>query len=708
MGKIKQTNRTILFEEINPNKLDLLTLIGEVEDLNSLSDDKIEEINKELVVESFEDFLNKFNPCVYSYFDVNSKQVCYSLKKIDNIPDELINCIYINKENNFFKMLLSLIDARNVDKVKISNFIYEDILDLLSPKKIIEDLKQQRKEISYLFSKYENLDDKNPEKKEIGDRLNYKFSQASKNYNNVLSMLPLAMEDIEVKLSLTSLGNSKNEIEKIKPGLISIAENGNLEIIEVSSVSNQLQIESNQQNSNKLALIFQDDYRESVKNPNDYIAKLVSRSFVPLSSDIINVDIEKEKENYDNYLALYKSSQENFIKISKELIKKLLGVKLYFDQYNTKITQMKPKILICNINTELLLNPQNKNKLETYLNTVNNKNDFTNTIWFAILPNINFDISLETEQIKKKFMGSEKNDMQFKNKFSLISKLASILEKYKIQLFFNFEANDSTDFKSLSIKGIDEYKEKTKNLENKSFSEYIILSLPNFTIIPKNKSKVLVGKNKQNEEESYFYINGLYIDSSYIAAGIVSAYQCPAYLKTKFKNVNMLNPGVRINIEASENNFNIITTMPKEISGYTVDVKNKINEANFAFIFSSENSYFDNKNIDNITVYKSRSMNKTDGISYEPIYKTLTCTYIERVLRYETTDFKEDRLNEFFSSNPNSTKTTWLKNTTYVNSILRQEDDMTHNIDSTTNTCSLNLNFAGDVKHLNLLINSKE
>ena len=52
MEKISQTNRTILFEQINPDKLNLLTIIGETELQNSLSDDMIEEINKELLVES--------------------------------------------------------------------------------------------------------------------------------------------------------------------------------------------------------------------------------------------------------------------------------------------------------------------------------------------------------------------------------------------------------------------------------------------------------------------------------------------------------------------------------------------------------------------------------------------------------------------------------------------------------------------------------
>ena len=66
---ITQTNRTILFEEINPEKLDLLTLIDEVKDMDSLSDERIIEINKYLLVSDFDDFLKKFEPKVYSYYN---------------------------------------------------------------------------------------------------------------------------------------------------------------------------------------------------------------------------------------------------------------------------------------------------------------------------------------------------------------------------------------------------------------------------------------------------------------------------------------------------------------------------------------------------------------------------------------------------------------------------------------------------------------
>ena len=46
MEVITQTNRTMLFEEINPEKLNLLTMIGDAKDLESLDDDTIKEIHR--------------------------------------------------------------------------------------------------------------------------------------------------------------------------------------------------------------------------------------------------------------------------------------------------------------------------------------------------------------------------------------------------------------------------------------------------------------------------------------------------------------------------------------------------------------------------------------------------------------------------------------------------------------------------------------
>jgi|GEM_PF-3684278 hypothetical protein len=59
---LNQTNRTILFEEINPEKMDILTLINDARDMDSLDDENIIEINRHLLVGSFEEFLEKLDP----------------------------------------------------------------------------------------------------------------------------------------------------------------------------------------------------------------------------------------------------------------------------------------------------------------------------------------------------------------------------------------------------------------------------------------------------------------------------------------------------------------------------------------------------------------------------------------------------------------------------------------------------------------------
>ena len=94
-------------EEINPEKLNLLTLVGDVRGVNSVSDDKIKEINDALLVRSFDEFLEKFDPVVYSYFDANNQKVIYTLKKPETIEDELLSEIHLNRQNDYLKMLPS-------------------------------------------------------------------------------------------------------------------------------------------------------------------------------------------------------------------------------------------------------------------------------------------------------------------------------------------------------------------------------------------------------------------------------------------------------------------------------------------------------------------------------------------------------------------------------------------------------------------------
>ena len=618
-NEINQTNRTILFEEINGEKLDLLTLIDEIGSFESLEDEKIKEINNHLLVKSFDEFLEKFEPKIYSYYDANSKNIMYLLEKPEGIPQEFITEISIDKGNTFFKMLNTLIDSRKSQGNKNVDFKFENILELISPKKVMEDIKQIRKEIAYTFSKYEELDDNNPKKLELGDKLNQKFEEASYNYNNVLGMLPLAIEDIKTRLLIEN-DNSTLATDKIKLGMLQIGEKGELEVIEYKQEISSDLVLIEEKNSTELVEAFKYDYESVTEQSNAYMKDLIVRTFVPLAKGIVDVDLEQEIQNYNNYLEFYKIAQENFIKVAKPLVEKILGIKMFFEQYDAKIAMMQPALLITNIKADMLIRGENKEKLKAYLNTVNSKNDFENTVWLGIYPNVDLDVKKSSGKIRERFKGSQNNGVEKnKNNIETLSNLMTVLGSYKIQLFFNFEGNSETTFDDVATKGIEKYLEKTKILENQRYSEYLVPVIPNFTIIPKDKSGVILDAkmkyenevaklSKEKEDLLQFWIEGVYIDGAYVAAGIIASMQCPSYLKERFANTSPNYPGVRFDIEAEDNAYKVKTTMAKEISGFTNSLKDKINQFNYGFIFSSDSVQVNKEKIKNITVYKARTL----------------------------------------------------------------------------------------------------
>ena len=151
VNTITQTNRTLLFEELNPEKLNLLTLVGDVRGVNSLGDDKIKEINDTLLVHSFDEFLDKFAPVVYSYFDANNQKVIYTLKKPETIDENLLSETPLNRQNEYLQMLMNLVEAKSAAGSINVDFQFEKLTDMISPKRVMEDIRQNRKELQYTY-----------------------------------------------------------------------------------------------------------------------------------------------------------------------------------------------------------------------------------------------------------------------------------------------------------------------------------------------------------------------------------------------------------------------------------------------------------------------------------------------------------------------------------------------------------------------------
>jgi hypothetical protein len=717
VNTITQTNRTILFEEINPEKLNLLTLVGDVRGVNSVSDDKIREINNALLVRSFDEFLEKFAPVVYSYFDANNQKVIYTLKKPESIEDELLSEIHLNRQNDYLKMLMTLVEAKRAEGSINVDFKFENLTDMISPKKVMDDIRQNRKELQYTYSEYAKLEDGDPKKLDTADKLNLMFEEASVNYNNVMAMLPLAIEDIKTRLLLGD-GQKKTDDAPLSLGVLSMDDQGELKILEAPKESKkELMVLDDNANAGLIQAI-EKDYMDLNEDGNEYVMSLVARTFCPLASTMEStVDVQKEVANYNSYLEFYKRSKDDFIKTVKPLVEKIMGVWSFFEQYPRNCKTMKPTLVISNVNNDMLAKSSNIPRLLAYLNTVNAKNDFENTIWYAIVPSISLNSSSKMKAVRERFKGNEKVDKEDVNSVESLVRILDALKEYEVQCFFSYETGDMTTFNIMATEGIDKYESKCAQLTGKPFSEYAIACIPNFTVIPKDKSGVVLDNrmyiteqntaalSKEKEDIMKIWIDGVYIGAAYVAAGLVAAYQSPEYLKEAFKkNVDDLLPGVRFDIESGDHALKVRTTMAKEITGYTNDIKNDINRKNFGFVFSSENAVLGDMNIQNIMVYKARNL-LTDGKTYEPIYKTQVTTYIQRVMRLATGDFKQENIVDFFSSKPTSQRSKWMEKKDCINAIIGNGDDIRYSIDEAAGYCTLDIAFNGNVKNLEIEIN---
>jgi hypothetical protein len=585
---------------------------------------------------------------------------------------------------------------------------------MISPKKVMDDIRFVRKEIHYLHGEFDKLDEGDPLKLDIADKLNVKFEEASRSYNNIMAMLPLAIDDSRQRL-LAGRSSDDGKAEKFVAGMLTIGDEGELKIIELPETESTDVMLVEDGNTNGLIEAFKDDYENITDNPSDYVSDLVIRTFCPLPvTRSTDLDVPKEVEKYNSYLEFYQTTKNDFIKVVKPLIEKILGAFIFFDQYKSKNKGMLPTMLVCNTKLDMLTKSSNLPRLQTYLNTVNNKNDFRNTIWFGIVGDIEFNLEDNVKLTRERFKGNKKVIKSGVNTMESLTSLLYGICDYKVQTFFSFETCEDTSFTKVATNGIDEYMERTNILTRKDYSEYAIACLPNMSIVPKNKSGVILDSfmiateegaeiSQEKKDLLKIWVEGVYIPASYVASGIVAAYQCPEFLRTRFKNVSKNYPGVRFDIEASNYSLKTPTTLAKEISGYTTSIKDNINNKNFGFIFSSDNNQVDGKDLTQITVYKARSMNLVDN-EFDSIYKTIVATYVSRMMQAQTRDYKSDNVVFFFSANPVSQKSKWASNTNDVNSIMQAGDSMGYNIEKEYNICNVDLTFNGNTKNLEIVM----
>ena len=346
----------------------------------------------------------------------------------------MLTVINLNDYDSFFKTILTVMDSRKSQGLLNVEFHFEKLLEMISPKKVMEDIKQIRKEIQYNYQKYTELEDGDPAKFDLGDKLNLLFEDASKNYNNIMAMLPLAIEDIKTRL-LLGTGEQTDGGKGVVAGVLTMAENGELKVLEAPKEETTSLMTLEDETTAGLIEVLKEDYQSvSEETPNDYVQGLVVRTFCPLTSlNQTTVDVETEVANYNSYLEFYRTSKDNFIKVVKPLVEKLLGIRMFFDQYKTKTKGMPPTLVIANISPEMLAKSSNLPRLITYLNTTNSKNNFKDTIWYAIYPNLSWNQNVTNKIHRERFAGNVKKAAADVNSMESLSTLLDVFKDYRVE-----------------------------------------------------------------------------------------------------------------------------------------------------------------------------------------------------------------------------------------------------------------------------------
>ena len=713
---LQQTNFTMLWGVVDPDLKDLLTLVGNTRDLSALPDEQIDEIMTALCVNSYSEFERKFPLKAYGFFDAENQKMHFQLNRPEHLPPEFVTEYPLDRNSPTIGVLFDMIAARSRQGARTVEFDFESLTKQLSPEKMRASIQQIRKEMNYNYGKYAALPEEDPVRDDLAHKLNALFADAREHYNNPVQMLALAADDCEQRLLLSGAGDGDAKGARITAGLLALKEDGSLEAKALPPANETALAAMDDAGSAQLAKVLSEDYESNAGDyASPYVKDLVVRTFSPLATTVgSKVDYQREVENHNAYLSLYTQAQKDFMECVKPVCEILLGVHLFFEQYEDTVkskSAMRPRLLVANCDPEMAARSGNLPRVQTFLNTTNLTNDMDNHIWQAIFPNLSFSKAGDQKEIRQVFATAKQKKKTDVYSMETLSTLTDALADYGIKTFFSFETGEDTTFDKVAKEGIGAFIDRCAPLMNKDYSACAVPCLPNVTVIPKNKSGVITGKlmttdgenaaySDRQEDVQRFYLNGIYIPAAFIAAGIMAACQDPDFLREKFiRSVDPTLPGVRFDIESGDNALLVPTTLAREVAGWTRSVKEEINRQGFGFILSSEVQSLKGKPVNNLTVYKARSL-AHDGYQYEPIFQQTVSSYFECVLRRVSSDFKKDAVEFFFSANPSSQMQQWMNRKDFINAVIKPEDAVTYDLDERAGHCEIHFQFGGVQKNV--------
>ena len=676
MDDIKQTGKTIIFEEFDNTKPDLKTILDSVgDDPQSFAvEDFFANVRKDLEIKTFDEFVDKFAPTFYQI--VNRKEdgspsFSYTTKE----PNFKCGVISL-KNTDFMKAILNLIKDKEVGGKSNNNSNYDDFRKQLSPKAVVDRIMSVRKSIEYNMKKAFELIEEKKLPMQNAEVQKYKrlalddFNNAVKLYSKdpFLPMLTLRIADLDNSIQLLS---DKKDSKRTSDGIAigyepSFDENGSITLIE-HKISDKASLTIDNAQSNCALTIVQTlnkdldaNAPESVKT-NNFLRELIIKAFGPAEVSIqSNKNIEDLKKEKKQYLDIYNDYTENLINSIIPAVEKFVGVKEFFEHAATADGSLANdvSVIISNCKADAIVNDPKtiKNFRRFFVEGIGETTTSEHKIWFAVIPAVALSEKDKTKSENSNFQRggfwedveiNSDNDKESNDLVSLnaTKKMIEVLRDASIMTFFNFKASEETSFSKLTKNTVNKYKKLLENFDN----EYAVFSYPNFTILPKNKNSIEIGTTiDEVNTEHIVYINlndGVYLDSSYVAAGMTVGTQNYDIMKDKFSKINRDYPFVRFDFEAGKNAELFTTKLNRESEfGMEKSAKDSIYSDRFGFVFCDNRM----KNINNCYVINSRTLKK-DGNNYRSIYQVLVSNFVYHLISINgaptETNIKEFKIN---------------------------------------------------------------
>lgn len=633
----------------------------------SLSDEEIDEVHKKLEVSSFEDVIEKFRPQIYMDLDTDNLRVDCK-RKIPEGMGKTYKAVPLCKDTAFFDELITLMENKRRRKYVLTAF--QDFGSSLFQTPSPEDFRKLRERIIRELNAGHEA-----RAKELLDQI---ISQ----YDDGIFL---------IRTFLTETYTYIQEAVSQHDDMCFVVEDGEDAQVHAIMISNHFehnQYHTREEEDSYFAFLNRHLEGRELKNQNLMILNL------ELCCKPRRKNLELLEHYYREYLELYVKTVQNFWWEAKPLLETLLGIRSFFSIYTAEKGGMAPAMVITNCTPKLLADSRYRETFRVYLETVNEKNYLDKTIWYAIIPRIPFAGNAK-EYVRERFKSNGGSHTYKANTQEAVQVVLEMLGYYHVQTFLSTLAGSDTVFHTLKTDGIQEFEESFAFLEHSDHQEYLVPTYPNFTIIPQEYTLMLMGKKTRYDElekrvyiekDRKLWLDELIVESSYVAAGLCAACQCPVYLSKHYRKAVCPDiPGVAYRLCKEKHNLLTTTQMFWEVVGYTQAQYFQIQRMARGMVFAP----FHGK----LIAVTDRTYSYKSGMQ-DCIATIQTLTYVERIIRYESQDYKEHLIREFFQARPGSIIGRWKEHPDCVNGILKKEEQISYHINEDDNTCTFEISFA--------------